>query len=128
MVNDLGRRLPAPEIHICSLCNSEYTAYYEGSCICGNCIRKKARQEKYAKEKARKLSKIHETEQLLNIDPELIDDTDYDVLQEIEIVPNRLCHDCHKRTNNFRCPECYKKWAIKNHVPLDNQYLNGIDE
>lgn len=128
MSNDLGNILPAPEIRICSLCQSEYTAYYEGSHICGTCIRKKEHKEQYAKKLARKQAISDIPHQDVNNDSELIDDIDYDVLQEVEIAPNRKCHDCGKWTNNYRCQACLIEWRIKNHIPQDIQNLNGIDE
>lgn len=29
---------------------------------------------------------------------------------------HRVCHDCGKPTNDYRCPKCLEKWRTKNHV------------
>lgn len=31
-----------------------------------------------------------------------------------ELKPSRLCHDCKKPTNDYRCPDCQNLWRKKN--------------
>ena len=38
-----------------------------------------------------------------------------DLVKEIKVY-TRQCHDCGKRTNNYRCNECLEKWRIKHEV------------
>ena len=38
--------------------------------------------------------------------------------------PKRKCHDCGKPTDDYRCPECRRKWRLKNDVMLAD---NGGD-
>ncbi len=33
-----------------------------------------------------------------------------------ELKPSRLCHDCKKPTNDYRCPDCQNLWRKKNSI------------
>ena len=55
-----------------------------------------------------------------------------DLVKEIKVY-TRQCHDCGKRTNNYRCNECLEAWKIKHGVssnaleyePTTNQSYEG---
>lgn len=38
--------------------------------------------------------------------------------------PNRKCHDCGKKTNDYRCPKCLARWRAK-HGVSPNAVENG---
>ena len=52
--------------------------------------------------------------------------------KEIKIF-TRQCHDCKRKTNNYRCPECLEAWKTKHRVssnaleyePTTNQSHKG---
>lgn len=35
----------------------------------------------------------------------------------VRAIHSRVCHDCGKPTSDYRCPNCLRKWRIKNGVP-----------
>lgn len=113
-MGDLGNILSAPEIRLCSICNQEFTVYYENSHVCGKCTRKTENQIKYKREKEKKEKK----QKIDTIFLENSEDQDIDVLDEIELEPTRNCHDCGKPTSNYRCNDCWVKWKIKNNIPI----------
>lgn len=126
-MNELGKILSAPEIKKCSNCGNDFTAYYENSELCSKCQFKIENKNNYLRRKEfgllhKKKNKIKK-EKLIEIKENEILDEDVDVLDEIEIEPNRKCHDCGKPTNNYRCKDCLINWKKKNGIQLDeNNY------
>ena len=45
-------------------------------------------------------------------------------LKEMFLPPSRKCHDCGKKTNDYRCPKCLARWRAK-HGVSPNAVENG---
>lgn len=135
--------LSIPETRICKECNAEFTAYIKDVILCPKCRRnKKEQKEKEEKEKTEFIKNYYnkqdneefdinqeeqKNENMLNSDYDIFDDN-FDILNDIYMPPNRKCHDCGKPINDFRCEDCWRKWKIRNHISMNDEYLNGIDE
>lgn len=128
-----------PETRTCNECSSSFTAYIADAVLCPKCRRNKKQEKSKEQEfiqnyyrdtdNQREESEQEDKETSELELPEIdLSDEDIGILDEIYIPPNRHCHDCGKPISNFRCEDCWKKWKIKNHIPLDDEYLNGIDK
>lgn len=36
------------------------------------------------------------------------------------------CHDCNRKTTDYRCPSCLRKWRLKNGVNLNADDEEGL--
>lgn len=90
--------------------------------VCANCGRHfapKVHNQIYCSSFCREEAAGKASRRAVQSVPDAVPDEDYDDLEELGPVLalyNRKCHDCGKPTNDYRCPECRRKWQIKHMV------------
>lgn len=134
--------LSIPETRTCKKCNNKFTAYIKNVILCPKCRRNEKKQKEKEENEKTEFIKNYYNKQEKKIDKNLEDqnienmiisgyeifDDDFDISYDIYMPPNRKCHDCGKLINNYRCDDCWEKWKIKNHIPLNNENLDDIDK